>query len=83
MVIYSWKSGKLCYPLLSDSNNLHYDNYIRFLYLSLVECIEFVMQQPALRESMSYASAKEFNDAEKHIYSEVNCSDWWWNEQVR
>jgi len=32
---------------------------------------------------MSYAPAKEFNDAEERIYSEVKSSDWWWNEQVR
>ena len=31
---------------------------------------------------MSYAPAKEFNDAEECIYSEVKSSDWWWNDQV-
>ena len=41
------------------------------------------MQQPVFREHMSDAPAKEFNDAEEHIYSEVKSSDWWWNEQVR
>jgi len=48
-----------------------------------VECIEFLIQQPVFREHMSYAPAKEFNDAEERIYSELKSSDWWWNEQVR
>jgi len=46
------------------------------------ERIEILMQQPAFREHMSYAPAKEFNDAEERIYSEVKWSNWWWNEQV-
>ena len=41
------------------------------------------MQLPAFREHMSYASAKEFNDAEEPIYSGVKSSHWWWNEQGR
>jgi len=40
------------------------------------------MQQLAFREHMLYVPAKEFNDAEECIYSEVISSDWWWNEQV-
>jgi hypothetical protein len=31
---------------------------------------------------MSYAPAKELNDAEEHFHSEVKSNDWWWNEQV-
>jgi len=40
------------------------------------------MQLAAFKEYMSYAPAKEFNDTDEHIYSEVKSSDWWWNEQV-
>jgi hypothetical protein len=40
------------------------------------------MQQPAFNEHMSYAAAKEFNDAVERIYSEVKSNDWWWNEQI-
>ena len=83
MGIDSWKSGKVCYNRLADPNNLRDDDYTRFFYRNPVECIEFLMQQPAFREHMSYAPAKEFNDAEERIYSEVKSSDWWWNEQVR
>jgi len=83
MGIEYWKSGKVCYNRLADSNNLGDDDYTPFFYRNPVECIEFLMQQPAFREHMSYAPAKEFNDAEQRIYSEVKSSDWWWNEQVR
>jgi hypothetical protein len=68
---------------LADPNNLRNDYYTRFFYRNPVECIEFLMQQPTFREHMSDAPAKEFNDTEERIYSEVKSSDWWWNEQVR
>ena len=82
MGIDPWKSGKVFYNRLADSNNLHNNDYTRFFDFNTVECIEFLMQQPAFREHISYAPAKEFNDAEDRIYSEVKSSDWWWNEQV-
>jgi len=68
MGLDSWKSGKVCYNRLADPNNLHADDYTCFFYRNPVECIEFLMQQPAFREHMSYAPAKEFNDAEERIY---------------
>jgi len=34
------------------------------------------MLQPAFREHMLYAPAKEFNGAEEQIYSEVKSGDW-------
>ena len=83
MAIDSWKSGKVCYNRMADSNNLRDNDYTRFFHCNPVECIEFLMQQSAFREHMSYAPAKEFNDAEEHICSEVKSSDRWWNEQVR
>jgi hypothetical protein len=83
MGIESWKSSRVCYNCLAYPNNLCDDNYTRFFYRNLVECIEFFMQQPAFREHTSYAPAEEFNDAEKRIHSEVKSSDWWWTEQVR
>ena len=68
---------------LADPNNLRDDDYTRFFFRNPAECTEFLMQQPAFREHMMYAPAKKFNDAEKHIYSEVKSSNWWLNEQVR
>ena len=82
MGIDSWKSGKVWYNHLADPRNLRDDGYTGFFYCNSVECIEFLMQQPAFREHMSYAPAKEFNEAEERIYSEVKSGDWWWNEQV-
>jgi len=78
----SWKSGKVCISYLADANNLRDDDYTRCFSRNPVECIELLMQQPVFREHMLYAPAKEFNNAEEHIYSEVKSHDWLWNEQV-
>jgi len=75
-------SGKVRYNRLANPNNLHNADYTRFFHHNPVECIEFLMQQPASREHMSYTPAMKFNDSEEHIDSEVKSSDWWWNEQV-
>jgi len=83
MGIDSWKSGKVSSNRLADPNSLRYNDYTCFFYRNPVECIEFLMQQPAFREHMSYAPGKEFTDTEECMYSEVKSSDWWWNEQVR
>jgi hypothetical protein len=77
-----WTSGKVCNNRFADQNNLRDDGYTRFFYRNPVECIELLMQKLALREHMSYAPAKEFNDAEERIYSEVKSSGRWWNEQL-
>jgi hypothetical protein len=61
---------------MADPNNLHDDDYTQFFCRNPVEFIDFLMQQPTLREHMSYASAKELNDAEEHIHSEVKSNDW-------
>jgi len=82
MGIDSQKSGNLSYNPFNDPKNLRNNDYSRCFYRNPVEWIEHLMKQPALREHMSYALVKEFDDAEKHIYSEVKSIDWWWNEQV-
>jgi len=82
MGIDSWKSGKVCYNCFADPNHLCNDDYTHFFYCNPVESIEVLMQQPAFWEHMSYAPAKEFNDAAERIYWEVKSSDWWWNEQL-
>jgi len=41
------------------------------------------MHQPAFRDHMAYAPAKDFDDTEEYIYPEVKSCDWWCNEQVR
>jgi hypothetical protein len=83
MGIESWKSHKVCYNRLANPNNRHDDDYTHFFYRNPDSCIQFLIPQPAFRGHMSYAPAKEFNDAEERIYSEVKSSDWWWNDQVR
>ena len=80
--IDSWKTGKVCCNCYPHPNNHHDDDFTHFFYCNPDECIEVLMQQPPFRENMSYAPAKEFNDAEECIYSHVKSCDWWWNEQV-
>jgi hypothetical protein len=70
MGIDSWKSSLPGYNNLPQPKNLREDHCICFAYYCLVKCIESLMQRPAFCEYMSYAPAKEFNNAEKHIYSE-------------
>ena len=82
MGIDSWKLGNVCNHHLADPNNLRDNDYPRFFHSHSVECIQCLMQQPAFGENKLYAPAKEFNDAEEPIYSEVKSSDWWRNEQV-
>jgi hypothetical protein len=77
MGIDSWKSSKVCYNHLANLNNHRDNDYTLFFYRNPVECTEFLMQQPAFMEHMSYAPAMEFNDAEECIYSEVKSPDCW------
>jgi len=76
MGIDSWKSAKLYYNCFADPNNLRNDDYTHLFHPNPVECIEFLMQLPAFREYMLLASGKEFNNAEKYVYSEVKSSNW-------
>ena len=76
MGIDSSKSGTLYYNRLADPDNLRDNDYTHFFYRNLVQCIEFLMQPPFFREHISYAPAKEFNNAEELIYSEVKWCNW-------
>jgi len=73
--IDSSKSGTVCYNRMANPDNLRDDDYACFFYCNPVDCIEFLMQQPAFREHTSYAPANEFNDAKEWIYSGVKSSD--------
>jgi len=64
MGIDSSKLSNVCYNSLADPHNLHDDENTCFFCRNPVECIEFLMQQLAFREHLSYALAKEFNDPE-------------------
>jgi len=59
-----WIASKMCYNRLADPKNHRDDDLTRFFYRDPIECIEFLMQQPAFREHMLYAPAKEFNHGE-------------------
>jgi len=83
MGINSLNWGNVCFNHFANLNTLHNDDYTSFFLCRPVECIEFLIHQPAFREHMSYTPEMEFIEAEESIYSEVKSSDWWWNEQVR
>jgi len=82
MRIDCWDSGQGCYNHLADPNDVCDDIFPSFVFHNLVDCIEFHIQQRSFLEHMSYSPAKEFNDAEECIYSEVKSRDRLWNEQV-
>jgi hypothetical protein len=63
MSIDCWKSCNVCYNHVADPSNICDHDYTRFVYPNPVEYIEFLMQQPVLRDHMSYAPATRFNDA--------------------
>jgi len=81
MGIDSSKSREMCYNCLDNPTNLCDDDYTCFFRRNPVECIEFLMQQLAFREHISYATAKESDNAQEQIYSEVKLRGWWCNEQ--
>jgi len=76
------KLGEPCYNLFVNPYNLCDDEYTCFLYRNPVQCIELHIRQPPFQEYMLHAAAKEFNDAEKHIYSAVKSIDWWLNKTI-
>jgi hypothetical protein len=75
MGIDTCKLGKLCYNHLADPNNLCNDDHTGCLYFNPVEYIEFLIPQPVFSKIMSYVPAKEFNDAEECVYTEVKSSN--------
>jgi hypothetical protein len=80
--IDSWKSGKVSYAGLVNSEALRDDGKTRVFYRDPVNCIEFLLQQSAFKEHMVYAPIKDYNELGERVYSEVHTCDWWWNEQV-
>ena len=77
-----WVSGNVCCYLVANPNIQCDDDCTRLFYNNPVECIEFLIHHPEFRDLVSYAPAKDFNDAEECIHSEVKSSDCWWTAQV-
>ena len=49
-----------------------------------VECVEELIGNPALRNSMAYIPERAYADAKGNnwIYDELWTGDWWWETQV-
>jgi len=57
MGIDSWKSSKVCFNSFAYPNNHRNDDYTHFCYHNPVQCFEFLMQQAAFTDHISYAPA--------------------------
>lgn len=79
----SWKHAKVCFDRRKDINCLRESDMTSFWYRNPVSCLEFLMRQPAYRESMAYAPVQEFNGDGERMFSEIATADWWWRQQVR
>jgi hypothetical protein len=63
--------------------NVINSNDTQFLYRDIIECVQYLLRQPAYTEHLVVAPIKEYNDEGERMYSEINTADWWWNTQVR
>ena len=73
----SWKKSKLCMAW----NEQPPDNIV-FWHRSLIDCVKWILRQPAYKEHLVYAPVQLFNKAGRRIYDEMNTGDWWWEKQV-
>lgn len=54
-----------------------------FFYRDIVHCVEYLLAQPAYRESIIYGPVREYDGSGQRLYSEMHTADWWWETQVR
>ena len=54
-----------------------------FFYRDIVQCVEYLLSQPAYREDIVYAPVREHDETGERLYSEMHTADWWWETQVR
>lgn len=54
-----------------------------FYYRDIVDCVEYLVAQPAYREDIVYAPVREYDESGGRLYSEMHTADWWWETQVR
>jgi hypothetical protein len=53
-----------------------------FFYRDMVQCVEYLLSQPAYRDDVVYAPVREQNETGERLYSEMHTADWWWETQV-
>lgn len=61
----------------------HDDGHSTFFYRDMVQCVEYLLSQPAYRDDIVYAPVREYNETGERLYSEMHTADWWWETQVR
>jgi len=72
----SWKSGQATTRICERTQNIPY------FYRNPMDCIRFLLKQPAYRDHMAYAPVRQYNDLGERIYTELHTADWWWRTQV-
>ena len=61
----------------------HDDRSSVFFYRDVVNCVEYLLAQPAYRGDITYGPIKEYDGNGQRLYSEMHTADWWWETQVR
>jgi len=74
----TWKKGTVAYGNLSRNRGRPVDYYCR----DLVQCIQYIAEQPYLEPSMVYKAVKRFDRRGDREFSELCTGDWWWRAQV-
>ena len=69
---------------LLDGGREQLQNMMEIWYRDPVECIKFLMGNPAFKEFMAYAPEQVYcNKGNEHIYDKTWIAGWWWKTQVR
>lgn len=53
-----------------------------YWYRDIAKVIQHYFRQPAYREHLIYAPAKEYNSSGKRVFSDMYTGKWWWRTQV-
>jgi hypothetical protein len=51
-------------------------------YRDPVECVAYLLRQPAFAAQMVWAPVREWASKNKRLYSKMHTADWWWEQQV-
>lgn len=73
----SWKKASL-----DMGWNEQHPDPIEFWWRDLIECVKWLLRQPAYEEHLTYAPKRCYNDMGQRIYNEMHTGDMWWEKQV-
>jgi hypothetical protein len=73
----SWRRGTL-----ECGWNDEHPKRIEFVCRDIMECVKWLLRQPAHKDHLVYAPVREFDDQGRRRYHDMHTADWWWNVQV-